>query len=175
MDIYRRTASLSYPTLYRVTNDAAYDKNPTFAPNSHSIIIASDRDKANTPGFDLYRLNAFGAVEKRLTQTGDYSESGAAFSANGAKMVYHRRSHGALYEDNVVLTDELMTSPQTIWAAITREMDSPTLSADGSYVMVKMNSGGSRGLFRARTWGADKQVTRITPVGEEWIMPGWTN
>jgi TolB protein len=73
----------------RLTHGSANDVEPTWAPDSRSIVFASDREDPKVGLRSLYVINADGSGLRRLT-TG-FDDGAPAFSPDGTEIAFVRR------------------------------------------------------------------------------------
>ena len=73
--------------LTNITNDPAYDGNPTWSPNGQRLAFGSDRNG----NFDIFTMNPDGSNVVQLTDNPGY-DGNFAWSPNGHKIVYQSSS-----------------------------------------------------------------------------------
>ena len=76
----------------QITDDKFYKEDPAWSPDGKQIAYSSDKSGNE----DLYLLTLATKEEKRLTQTPDESEVGAAWSRDGKKLAFQDHT-GATY------------------------------------------------------------------------------
>ncbi len=84
----------------RLTNNPAFDFQPSFSPDGSKIAFVSDRDG----NFEIYEMNADGTSQTRLTSN-TASEFSPSFSPDGNKIrfVSDRDGDNDIYEIDLML------------------------------------------------------------------------
>ena len=99
----------------RITNDRAANIasfGPSWTPDGHGLIYASNRGDAKRRGFEVYTLRidepdgkpALNSVPEQITWGGQF-DGFPNFSPDGKKLVWASNRHGAAHETNVFIAD----------------------------------------------------------------------
>jgi Tol biopolymer transport system component len=77
----------------RLTNHAAFDFDPAWAPDGSKIAFISDRDAVGVPIHEIYVMDADGSDPVNLTNNPTASDDSPNWSPDGSKIVFTRRQN----------------------------------------------------------------------------------
>ena len=131
-----------------LTNDAAFDKEPSYSPDGSRIVFTSNRDG----NYELYAMNADGSSPLRLTnQAGDDGQ--ASYSPDGSHIDFTstRDGNSEIYTMNPDGSNQLRLTNNTV-------LDySPSYSPDGSKIIfVRFNPAAGYDLFTMNMDGTNQ-------------------
>lgn len=148
-----------------VANDER-QSSPVFSPSGEWVVY--EQDHKGDENFDLYLVNANTREIRHLTETADASEVNAAWSPDGTKIAFLRRSKGAAAFEIVVR--EVASGAERALTERTPDgtnTGAPVWSPDGAKIaFVRGDLGGKHGdLFVVDTAGGG--VRQLTSFGPE--------
>jgi TolB protein len=150
--------------VQRLTSHAGIDISPSFAPDSHRLVFASNRDGS----LQLYRTDIQGSVTVRLTLDGDYNTA-PAWSPRHDTIAYLGRSDNRGLDLYTIHADG--SNRQRLTTQGTSE-DSPTWAPDGRVLMYSSVRGGARHYRLIQVESLKEQAladNRIFCQSPQWI------
>jgi len=145
----------------RLTNNKAYDDQPSLAPKGDLVVFVSNRDGNN----DLYLMDTEGKNIKRLTRT-DYSEMDPRFTPDGEAVTFTTMAKG----DKDVAMINLATGEVETLVGDEGDQFMATLAPDGSGALVYVEGTDDR-VLKVKEAG----VTRtLVAAGGIITMPAFT-
>jgi RHS repeat-associated protein len=156
----------------RLTNDAANDEYPRWAPNGSRIVFQSDRDNIFSGMADIYVMNTDGSGQTRLTSDAN-DDSAPAWSPDGSKIVFQSARNGVNYQIYVMNTDG---SGQVNISNSAANDTQPSWSPDGTKIAFASDRdhSGYSSVYVMNSTGANQ--TRLTfgaaPYADD--QPSWS-
>ena len=153
---------------HQVTDIAAASFAPSFFPDGHRIIFASNPRDRNGRMFDLYAINANGTGIERVSFSETF-ESFPIFSADGKHLAFSSNRNAKLpHETNVFIADWIDTPsaplssedslPANRFMAVVEKLSAPEMEGRGA---------GTQGLSRAEDYVVERfKAAELKPFGE---------
>jgi TolB protein len=159
------------------------DLFPTWTPDGLGLVFVSTRgqDAADYGGFDLYRVDADGTDEQRLTVTArDVDDTQPAVSPDGTRIAFvsDRPVPDYGFTDLFVMdidgsdVQRLTFDAEPDGASFGHYADSPVWSPDGSRIAFSSDRSGNKDIWVVDADGTD--LTNLTADPSEDLDPAWS-
>ncbi len=149
----------------QLTNDAAYDRNPTFSPDGQWIAFMSNRNGKN----QTWLIRPDGSGMRQATDVASGAGSHNVWSPDGSSLIY---SDGNGMSPNMYMFDPRKPWREQTPQFLSSEVDfvEKSWSPDGKQLL---GDGGSQGQENIFTYTfASRQYQRLSDVGISWT---WLN
>ena len=146
--------------LRRITNHAARDIHPYFAPDGKSILFNSTRDNGT---FDVYRYWMAGDSISRMTSWMD-EETCSRFSPDMQKIVLLKNG---VFNDDVVVIDPTNTTLTNVTNTPSIRDGWPMFSYDNEWIFYSSMETSIYSIYRIKPDGTGKQQLTFPVYGDE--------
>jgi Tol biopolymer transport system component len=147
--------------VVQLTNNTAWDRNPSWSPDGSRIAFASNRDG----DVEIYVMNPGGSNVTQLTNSSAW-DGNPSWSPDGSKIVFasNRNGYGEIYVmnsdgSNVVQLTDIITD-------VNVHNESPLWSPDGSKIAFLSNRDGNGEIYMIDADGSNLQRLTDNPAAD---------
>lgn len=162
------TINIDGSNLTRLTDNDAFDGNPSWSPDGDKIVFNSSRDGGVNADQEIYTMNTDGSEPQKITDDPDQNHR-ARWSFDGSKFVFvsDRNGNDDIYTMNI---DGSEVQRLTDYDG---EDQNPAWSADGNEIVFVTNRDINREIYQINADGSGS-TTNLTDNGATDEAPFWS-